>query len=231
MTIALDNIIAEMKMYSPEGVSLPRNPADNEVAEETIERWAEDAAQAINERRGITTLKEMVITTQAGVQEYSVADNTREVVKIERQHARRPSAGLCDSTPFSALPTGQLISFHPSLDVIARQNAARTVREDDWEMFEGRIRFLFPTADGEKIRVTYRTIDRSLENVPEDRFSLVLTYCLWQNINWYVGKYGASIVQDGDRMGMEPLTALQRLARQLEHQWNNGLGGITSEAA
>lgn len=238
MTIEIDQLIDELKIHAPIGVEVPRDPNTNLVSESTIERWAADAAQAINERRGKTTTKETTVTLVADTVDYALPADCRDVIEIQRRHATVQSTSVLGIpvsgyngptfSPFGNLPTGQEVS--PALDAINRSRLAITEREDDFELIGGQLRLLFPIDAGEVIVVRYRAIDRSYAEVGDDRFTAILTYLLYQNLEWWLGKHGASIAQDHDALVPGELGTLYRRKAELESKWYLALNSIGPEA-
>lgn len=235
MTITLTALTKSLKMQSPTGIELPRDPERNDVHMPTIQRWVEDACGLLNAARRRTTLKETTITITADVQDYELPDAAREVVRIDRDadapsnntrildipFAQPPFLGYGS---FGSLPSGQEIS--PAIDLINRQRVVRNRREDSWQMFDGQIRFLFPCTEGEKVRVTYRVIDRSLANLPDDYYSHVLLYLRIQNLEFYLERNSAQIVSDGDRLLPDRIASLTRTKFDLATQWTGVLNSI-----
>lgn len=239
MAIELDKLVKALKQHAPLGTELPRDPDTNEVDEETIERWAQDAAGNINARRSRTTLKEAEITLVAGQQDYDLPDDAREVVRVDRGRDAPGRALTTLDIPLTSpailtpafmgsLPSGQEIS--PALDLIARQRLTQARREDDFELMDGGLRVLFDFAEGEIVRVRYKVIDRDFTGLGEDRFETILTYLRWKALDWYINKNAAGSV-GGDRAASDAIATLTRQERQLFGEWTTALGGIGPEAA
>lgn len=239
MPLVLDDLITELKVHAPVGVSVPREPDSSDVREATIQRWAEDAAQAINSRRGKTTRLETTITVVADQELYDLPGDAREVVGLIRAtnapqgttkvlDIPRQTQALGYGGAFGHLPTGQTISG--SIDLLNRQALARTRREDDHDLHQGQLRLLFPLVAGEKIVVRYMVIDRDFTALPTDYFTLVHTYLLYQNIEWHLGKYPSNLSQDADRLVDEGQGSLFRRRAELVRVWREGLGAIGLEA-
>lgn len=237
MAITIADLVAELKVFAPEGVELPRDIDDNEVREQTILRWAQDAAWKINEARGKTTIKQTTIETVAGQQDYALPADARTVRRIIREQLGRDSTvydvpdqrTVIGAQPFGYLPSGQAISG--ALDLIGRQNLSRQRREDSYELFEGQLRLLFPIVAGETIRIEYQVVDRSLNSLPDDYFELVLTYLRWKALDWFLGKHGAGIISTGDSLADDSMAVLNRQMHGLERQWIAALNAIQRESA
>lgn len=241
MAITIEDLIDLLSTYSPQGIDLPRDTDTNDPHTSLITSWAQDGAGAINARRGKTTCLETDITLVADQQEYDLPSNCREVIKIIRlttggTHVNEVlgvpidfRGGLYPSNfGYGCLPSGQEIS--PSIDLLSRQRASQLDREDDFELYAGQIRFLFPIIADEIVRVKYRAVDRSIASVPDDYKMLLLAYLRYQNLNWWLTKHGASLAIDGDRTVTLPQTALNAMRRAAMEEWNSGLNAIGSEA-
>lgn len=239
MAFTVAQILAALEIHAPVGLELPRSPDTNEVDSATIERWVGDAAQKINDKRAKTTLKEYVLTTVADVQDYDLPSDCRTVSRITRSSLNTRTqvlgvpidalgGGFVGYGAFGLLPSGQEVTG--SIDLINRQRAAMIKREDDWEIFGGRIRLNFPVDDGEQINVEYRAIDRNLASLPDERFDLVLTYCLVKNLEWYIQRHAISVVQTGDSLTQNSLAAMIRIKADMEAAWVAGLNSIQREA-
>ena len=237
MSINIDSLVASLQSHAPIGVEVPRLVDSNDIDEDTITRWAEDAAQTINERRGKTTLKEVVLTMVADTTEYDLPSDCREVKRIVRRHATVqsstilgiPSQGInLGMGPYGTLPTGQEVT--PSIDAINRGRLVNTAREDEFELIGGQIRMLFPIEAGEEIKVRYTAVDRSFENLSDDRYTMILDYILIQNLDWFFGVHGTGLAQDGDSFGQTQTSVLFRRKRDLEERWLAALNSIGPEA-
>lgn len=237
MAITKEQLLRELKQYAPVGVELPRDQATNQVDESIIVRWAQDAAGHINNRRARTTVVETTLTLTADEQDYALPEACREVKRVERnanapQHANTCLGIPCTGHPIfgtgGMLPSGQGMS--PALDLIARQQRTQNRREDDWELLGGQLRLLFPIVEGEVVRVRYTAIDRDYLTLPEDRFELLLTYCRWKAVDWFINRNASSVVQSGSRFGEEGMSSLARQERQLFGEWTSGLNAIGPEA-
>jgi len=237
MALDLNELIDALKIHSPDGVEIPRNQDDNQPHEPTIARWAADAAQAINAKRGRTTSLETTITTVDGTTDYAMPTGCREITRIRRDHGTtggpREVAGIpvnaymSGMVPFGTLPSGQQMSA--SLDFLNRQQLGAVQREDTFELRGEKVRFLFPIRDGEQIIVRYEVVDRDLESIPEDRFELVLAYLKMKNLKWFIDKQGAAIAVDGDRLAGDSIMVLMRRMRDLDNEWTEGLNAIQAE--
>lgn len=237
MTIAIADLISELKINAPVGLEIPRDPTTDAESTATMTRWAQDAAQQINERRNKTTLKETFITLVEGQTDYALPSGCRMVDRIDRRHAtvqsseilgiptQRYSYGL---GPFGTLPTGQEIS--PAIDHINRSRLTITEREDEYSLIGGLIRFLFPIEDGEDVKVVYREIDRDYAEVGDDRFTMLVEYMVFQNIDWYLNKHGVGFAQDHDTFGREATAVLFRRRQELHGKWLANLNAIGPEA-
>lgn len=235
MAILLDDLITSLKIQSPLGSELPRDQTTNQIHIPTVERWAFDAAAAINEKRARTTLLEADITIIADQQEYDLPDGCRSVVKITRQvglgFTDREVLEIPSQNQFGlagCFPSGQSIS--PATDLIARQQLTRAHREDDFELIGATIRFLFVGDAGEVVKISYRVVDRTLASVPADRYELVLTYMQMKTIDWFIGKYGSGgIVVNHDRISADSGSELIRRRAELDRDWTAGLNSIPRE--
>lgn len=241
MALTTEAMVELLEVYSPQGVSIPRDVDTNSPHLPTIEAWIADAAGAINTRRGKTTIKEVDITLLDGEQEYTIPADAREIIRIIRLTTGGTHTNEVLGVPidfrggiypsnfgYGCLPSGQEIS--PSIDLLSRQRASQLDREDDFELYAGQIRFLFPIIADEVVRVKYRAVDRSLESVPDDYQMLILAYLRYQNLSWWLTKHGATIAIDGDRTVALPQTALNAMRRSAMEEWNTGLNAIGSEA-
>lgn len=233
MAFSLNDIISELETYSPLGIVLPRDSDTNEVKQDTIDRWAKDITQQINQRRSKTTLKEATIVLVEGVQDYSLPGDCRTVKSIVRNDGNpRPTREFGGTDPFMGgafagfgfLPTGQDIS--PSLDLIQRQQLRRVHQEDEWEMIGGKIRFNFCIAPDEKVRVVYEAIDRDFTLLPDDHFSLVIDYCRWAVLDWHIGKTGGF----DDRTNPEGMQIAFRQRAELDDRVKTKLNMLAEEA-
>lgn len=237
MTIELAQLVQELQVHAPMGVEVPRDPDTNEVRELTIQRWAQEAARQINHRRGRTTVLETTITCVEDQQEYDLPAACRKVVRIERVAAQPRSTveilGVPQQGPFLGfgevghIPSGQEISG--AIDMIDRMRLQRVRREDQFSIFGGQLRLLFPIVDGEVIKVTYRAVDRTLAALPDDRFDLVMIYLQVRNLDWFIGKHAHLSVSD-DTFGDEGMAALYRRRGELQEMWTSALNGIGPEA-
>ena len=99
-------------------------------------------------------------------------------------------------------------------------------REDDYEVFEGQIRFLFPIVDTEEVIVRYRAVDRTVTDIPDDYFELMLSYMLLKNLDWFIERNGANLSQDADAFTQDGMSSLFRRRAQLERSWMEGLNAI-----
>jgi len=237
VTIALASLIAELKDRAPIGVEIPRDITDNSVNEDTIERWALDAAGKINERRGKTTSKETDITLVEDQQLYDLPANCRRVTGIVRGQLSdtHETLGVPRIEPalgfghFGSLPSGQEIT--PGLDVINRTRIQRLRREDTHELLEGQIRFTFPITAGEVVRVRYVEVDRTLASVPDDRFELIMVYLLERTLDRHIGRHGANISVENDSFVDEGMATLIRQRADKQAEWIAGLNAIGPEVA
>ena len=235
MSISLSTLIDELKDRAPIGVEVPRRVSDNEVNEDTIERWAKDAAGQINKRRGKTTRKETTITTVKDQQEYDLPSDCRRVTGIIRSHVSDVHELLNVPTQsfalgvahFGQIPSGQEITG--SLDVIHRNRMNRMKREDEFEHIGAQVRLLFIVQASEEIRLIYEAVDRSLSSVPEDRFELVMTYLLFKTIDRHIARNAANIVVDGDSLANDGMTVLVGQKLDKEREWVTGLNMIGPE--
>lgn len=236
MPLSIDLLIDELQVHAPTGVELPRDQ-DNQVRTITLQRWAEEAARRINERRETTTVLETTIAVVAGQDEYDLPAQAREVLGVTRQHGTRVAEDLIEVSgqpilgyaPYGEIPSGQQVDA--SLDLVGRLSLARVIREDDFELIGGKLRLLFPLTAGENLVVTYRAIDGSLDSVPEDYFDKVLLYMRFRLLDWYVGVHGVNVAQDGAGFGIESMMNFRRLRDDLKRDWITELNSITREAA
>jgi len=238
MAIDVSQLITELRIHAPKGVEVPRDPATNVIYEPTIERWAADAAQLINERRGKTTRLEVDITTEDGVHSYDLPETCRSVLKIDRlQYGGRNEildipvdrGSVLGLGMGGFLPSGQEITG--ALDVIARQSIVRQHREDEYELIgTATIRFLFPIDGEETIRVTYYALDRTLDSIPEDFFEHVLTYLRMKNLDRFIGREGSVIAMDEQRLVEGGMSVLIRQKAELQNAWLSALNSIQREA-
>lgn len=233
MAIDINELVEELEVHAPAAVEVPRNPTDNTVRTSTIQRWAEDGAAQINQKRGVTTRKEEPIVTEAGVQEYALPPDYRQKGRLRRgleaPMSSRSTLGIPDQGANifgfgGGLPSGQEISA--SLDVIGRQRTGRMRREDTIELIGGQLRLLFPVEEGETIIFEYEAIDRDLANVPEDYFTLLLTWVRVKNLDWFFEKRGVNLATRGDGFIDQGMVALRQIRNELERQWQTGLEAI-----
>jgi hypothetical protein len=237
MAINIADLITELKINAPSGVEIPRTDLNAE-ATSVMTRWAEDAAQKINERRGVTTMLETIITLVADTTDYSLPAACQTVHSIQRERSESPrievlgipvsADSIMGPIPNGFLPNGQSVT--PSIDRIRRTNLQHIVREDQFEMIGGKIRFLFDIVAGEDVKVKYSAIDRSLANLGDDRFTMILNYMIVENIDYFIGRYGASISVDGDHFGADTIPALYRLRAERHGKWISELNSIAPEA-
>lgn len=238
MTIDIATLTAELRAYAPVGVSLPRDD-DGTERDSTLLRWAQDAAGVINAKRGKTTVLETTITIVENQELYDLPSGARGVVGIRRgTNAPQGTTKILDVPiqgtafgfgQFGNLPSGQEVGG--ALDVINRQRLERVRREDDWDLLEGQIRFLFPMVEGEKIVVRYRIVDRDLASIPDDYFELLFTYMLWKNLDWFIERNAASVSMDADHFTESGgMSNLFRRRAQLERTWTAGINSIGQEA-
>lgn len=234
MAIDIDILIDELVAYAPNGVELPKNPDDNQIRTETLTRWAEEGSRKINERRQKTTIKETTISLVEDTQEYDLPSDCRDVINVKRQHSTSsvldvPVAANVFGLRYGVmLPSGQQVDA--GLDLINRQQLAREQCEDDYEIFGGKLKLLFPIDAAEDIIVRYRAISASLDTIPDDYFNKLLTYMRFRLLDWYVGRHGVNISQDGSVFGQEAVVSYRAMRNDLERQWLSELNSIGAEA-
>lgn len=238
-SITVAALIESLKIHAPTGVELPRDPDTNGVHEPTITRWVQEAAKKINERRGVTTILETEITTVRDQQDYTLPVGTRRVKQIVRGRYAPTNVNSVLGVPINAaglslpmqigsvLPSGQYVDS--SLDLISRQQSQRARREDEWEVFEGKIRLHFPTVDDEVIRVRYEKIDTDVSVLPVDYFDTVLLYLRYMTLDWFLAKNPLSISQQGDSFNDAGMSALVRAKLDLHSRWITTLNTLGPE--
>lgn len=237
MPITNTDLIDALKIYAPHGVTLPKDPDTNAIHTATIDRWISRAVSEIQIRRQILTREETMITMVAGQQDYDLPDDARDVVEIQRNLGTTiddllgvPEAGVnVGGIPSGTLPSGQEISG--AIDFIVNQRRTRVDMENDWTMFEGKIRFLFPINEGGSVKVIYRRFNDSIDDLPIDLFETILLYLRYSTLDWYIAKYATVQQVDGADAKQVSIVPLQTERDRLKREWRSRLEAIPATAA
>lgn len=237
MPITNADLIDALKIYAPLGVTLPKDPDTNAIHTATIDRWISKAVADIQNRRQILTREETLITMVAEQQDYDLPPDARDVVEIQRNLGTTiddllgvPEAGVnIGAIPSGTLPSGQDISG--AIDFIVNQRRTRVDQENDWMMFNGKIRFLFPINEGGVVKVIYRRFDDTIDDLPIDLFETILLFLRYSNLDWYIGKYATVQQVDGADAKQASIVPLQSERDRLKREWRSRLEAIPASAA